>query len=495
VGLSEVHRSIAPPEIADLLYRPGLDPRVPPSLDWAIETINKSSWPLLANLVPLLPVDDESFACVLATPFDESEPIPGDGAVVRWHLGVSRPEHQATLLDTSANLYVQSVAAELRSRPEGLRRMYDEIGPAYEVSYLDQARRPRDYVVRPVRLACQNVIVGLAAFAHDSAIDGMSVVAWQTCELPHVGTHEGNRAMAALMLCDAFQSGGTMEIRFDRPARVDAEGTTKTGRQVEIHARYWGHPEFEVPASLRRYGRTIGIELGMEDPAAISPSEARELFIASTPMPPDLKMRAQDAIARGIASPERICFTLLSQIWREIEVDYLLAVSDRVGSILQGGADWEYRTQRQSEAHLTRAALMVGMLYRRLNTLDTASADGEARVIEDNTVGVSWTVLPSEGAVVFEGMRRERIPWQAGVYEIAEGERLVAIPRPIPVAADVTLARGLGRHGIPALVVPADADLTSLDTDGLLTLRCPDRLAELDQDVEMRLLHSRVARA
>ena len=94
------------------------------------------------------------------------------------------------------------------------------------------------------------MIVALAAFAQDSAFDGLSVVAWQTCEVPHVATHEANRALAALTLCDAFKSGGTMEIRFDRPARL-----TSTAGRIVFH----GHPENAVPASLRRYGRTVGV--------------------------------------------------------------------------------------------------------------------------------------------------------------------------------------------------------------------------------------------
>jgi hypothetical protein len=493
--LMEVHQSCNEPEVTDLLYRPGLDPQRPPSIEWAISMTGQSRWPLLTNLVPLLPVDDESFACVLLSPASRSEPILGEGTVVRWHIGVAGAEHQATIIDTSARDYVESVAAELRARPEGLRRMYEEIGPAYEVSYLNDARRPRDYVVRPVRLACQNVIVGLAAFAHDSAIDGMSVVAWQTCEAPHVGIHEGNRALAALMLCDAFQSGGTMEIRFDRPARVEADGTTKSGRHVSVRVRYQGHPEFAVPASLRRYGRAVGVELGKTDSACISPSEARELFLAVTPMPPDLKARVRDATERGVATPERICFTLLSQIWREIEVDYLLAVSDRAESILQGGAHWERRAQRQAEAQLTRASLMIGMLYRRLDTLDLAAAEGEVRVIEDNRVGVSWKVLATEGAVVFSDLRAERVPWQDTVYQTGAGEQLVVLPRSTPTVQDVTLAQHLQQFGRPVLVVPADADLDDVTADGIPILRCPLRLAELDQAVEMRLLRSQVARA
>ena len=98
--------------------------------------------------------------------------------------------------------------------------------------------------------------------------------------MPHVATHEANRALAALTLCDAFQNGGTMEIRFDRDARFMQDGKPIT---------YHGHPEKAVPASLRRFGRTVGVTLGAEDPRAITPAEARELFLAITPMPAELR--------------------------------------------------------------------------------------------------------------------------------------------------------------------------------------------------------------
>jgi hypothetical protein len=112
-------------------------------------------------------------------------------------------------------------------------------------------------IVRPVRIACQNVIVGLAAIAQDSSFDGLSAVAWQTCEVAHVAANETNGALATSTRCDALQNGGTMEIRFDRKARVNLHG--------EDHF-FDGHPGNAVPASLRRFGRVVGVELGVDDP-------------------------------------------------------------------------------------------------------------------------------------------------------------------------------------------------------------------------------------
>jgi hypothetical protein len=494
LGLVKVH-SARSPELAALLYRPGLHPQHPPSIEWAYDTISKSSWPLVRNLIPVLPVDEQSFACVVASPANAHKPVPGEGAVVRWHMGIGKSKYQAALLDVSVESYVMSVAQELQARPVGLRRMLDEIGPAYQIDYLAQSRRPRDYVVRPVRLACQNVVVGLAAFAHDSVIDGMSVVAWQACEVPHVAAHEGNRALAALMLCDAYQSGGTMEIRFDRPARVQASGKTRVGKNIKLDVCYPGHPEMSVPASLRRYGRTRGIVLGGDDPASISPREARALFLAVTPMPKGLAGRVQRAADKGVSSPEQLCFTLLSQIWREIELDYMLAVSDRIGSILRGGAAWTHRSARQAESHVCRSALMAGMLFRCLDTRDHATSGQEVRVLEDQRLGVTWDISSEFGVITFCGLSSAKLPWQAEPVSARVEPSLTVLPRSYICSEDLSLARSLRNRGPVAIVVPFDFDLVLPLTDDILILRCPDRLSELDRSIDAALCKSRTMRA
>jgi hypothetical protein len=427
---------------------------------------------------------------------------------VRWHLKVAKNEHQAALLDTDCFAYVESVAQELDARDEGLRRVLEEIGPAYELQYLEISKRPRDFVLRPVRIACQNVVVAVGAFAHDSSFDGLSVVAWQTCEVPHVGAHEANRALTALMLCDAFQSGGTMEIRFDGSGRLQAEGTTpKSGRDVRVDARYHGHPEEAIPASLKRFARTVGVglgtdpQLGDDAPARISPGEARELFKKITPMPPDLAARVDDAVAGGVATPERLCFTLLSQVWREIELDFLLAVSPRTGSIISGGAPYTCRPARQAESEVARAALMLGMYYRRLDTKDGAGAEGaEARALEDNRVGVSWEVLPDIGAVLFVGLAPAPLPWEDrdGVANSPTDpvETVTVIPRLSVDVESIETARDLAPQGPVAIAVPHDAQANprALAEFGCALLRCPERLAELDQAIEAKLLQARISR-
>src|SRR6202000_2112753 len=95
---------------------------------WAESVINDSDWPLLPNLVPLMPVDERSFACVVLSDLD-GPTLPGEGAVVRWHLDVKDERYQGALLDTDCVRYVESVGTELQARDAGLARVFDEIGP------------------------------------------------------------------------------------------------------------------------------------------------------------------------------------------------------------------------------------------------------------------------------------------------------------------------------------------------------------------------------
>src|SRR5262249_13859587 len=149
--------------------------------------------------------------------------------------------------------------------------------------------------------------------------------------------------------------------------------------------------------------------------SSITPAQARELFLAITPMPPGLRSRVDHAVQQRGITPERLCFTLLSQIWREIELDFMLGCTDRAASILEGGADWRDRSARQAEMDVTRNALMAGMLFRRLNGRDAAGADTGPRVVEDASVGVAWNVLADRGAVEFSGLDADsRVPWTQG---------------------------------------------------------------------------------
>jgi hypothetical protein len=480
-ALQEIYLSQWSDVVQKALYTPTSDHF---RLDDGCRLIENEAPALAGALLPLAAVDESSLACVALVELDTQLGRIAPGSVVRLLLADVPERYQLALVDVDPLSYVTSLQEELAARDPGLARVLDEIGPAYDEAYIANAKRPRDFIVRPVRLACQNVIVALAAFAQDSTFDGLSVTAWQTCEVPHLATHEANRALAALTLCEAFARGGTMEIRFDRPASVGLAGRTFA---------YSGHPEGRVPASLRRFGRSVGVALGSDDSAAVSPREARKLFLAVTPMPVDLRARVRDATTHQGLSPEQACYSLLSQVWREVELDVLLSTSQHAASILSGGADWTNRTQRQAEADACRAALMTGMYYRRLCGRDNAAADGDARLAEDVSGGVAWTVNDADATVTFHLSEAATPAWTEQVGDIKPTAEFLIAPRVHVSDRDQELVRASWTQGVAAaLLVPRDTILPPVDVP---VLRCPDRLDDLDRTVEEKLLSSRISRA
>ena len=475
-GLSGLLHSNVAISLDGLLYRPDVPDGEPNSLAWALELLGDAAVPPPPNLLPLLPVDDASIACAVCQSISDDDDLTDAPAeVVRWHFGSIASRFQGEILDSDAVNYVHSVAEELEERKTGLARI-KRISKKYQEEYVYRNKLPRSFVTRPVQLACQNVIVGLATFQQDSSFDGLRVEVYLTCEVPHLATHEANRALAALMLCDAFQNGGTMEIRFGSPTR-------------------WRL----VPPGLKRFARSLGFELGVEDPFAITPAEARRLFLAVTPMPQELGTRALDLMDRGLIAPERLFFTLLSPVWSAIELDYLLATSSRATSILEGGADPTLRRARLAELEVARAASMVGVFFRRLDNEDKAGRlDEEARVFEDSRQGITWSIDEEKGVVAFSGVPAGTAAWSppSQPLEVSCHGLLLVVPRALPIGDDFQLVRSLQgefSQAMVALVVPAD--MCDTVPTGLPFLRYPDRLSDLDMEIERRLLSSRVGRS
>ena len=482
-GVSFLLRGNVGNHLSNLIYWPNGSADERNSLAFGLKLLESAIDRPPANLIPLIPVDDRSIACMVCVSradWNEDEPDlagPAPSAVVRWHLGAIPANHQGALLDTDAYDYLQSVADELASRQDAVAQTHT-VARRYYQDYIGNAKpkRPRKHIQRPIQLACQNVIVGLATLQQDATFDGLRVRNYVTCDVPHLATHEANRALLALLLCDAFQSGGTMEIRF-------------------------GHPkaEKEVPPALRRYARTLGLDAGKEDPLAITPTEARKLFLAVTPMPDELRDRAAVIIDRGILAPERLCFTLMSGTWGAVEIAYLLATSARVESILNGGADFDHRRERLAEIESCRAALMAGMLFRRLSSKDTAagSSDG-VRVFEDTGNPIEFSVLDEEGAIAYAGFSGAPPWWAPHVPppNVDATTPLIVVPRGLATPDDARLVQELAdRHPgcVVALLIAADS--VGLVRADVPVLRCPDRVNELDIQIERKNLAMRIGRA
>lgn len=463
--------------LSDRIFHLGGNLSDPHGLAFAVSALRDAIVEPPAHLLPLMPVCDGSFACivcdrdVLDGTLDQGEAFE----VVRWHLGLVDPERQGEILDINPIDYLESFAREVGAR-EAARKAVDRVAHEYYQDYVIKQERPRPSDRRPVQLACQNVIIGLAALRHDAVFDGLRVEAYASCEVPHLATGEADRAMAALMLCDAFQSGGTMEIRFGRP----------------------GKGERPIPHALRRFARVRGLEIGARDRNSISPKEARDLFLAVTPMSDELRYYAFEAFDAGRISPERLCYALMADIWRDIELTFLLGTTARASTILEGGSEPSDRFARSAEAESCRAALMVGTLLARLqNGPEDMGADA-VNVDEDARTSATWAIRPEVAAVAFSARPDQSIPWATrGVPPRLEADReaIIVLPRPMLHPADVELLAQIEAEEPDAavfLLVPNDADMSVFA--GVPSLRCPQTLDLLDQTARGRLDKMRISR-
>lgn len=470
--LEEFHAGRIPDPLKDLVYRFEGPANTPPHIDWALSAMNRGVRFPPRHLVPIMPVDEASIACLVCSPSGQSWLPPDFGCIVRWHLADVPPRAQRRVLDVSLGEYGKTVRQDLDARADGKAQLLKIARNAEQVA---ASRKLRSFDSRPIRLAVQNVIVGLAAVRHDSNFDGLAVDAWQACEVPHVNAHEGARGLLAMTLTEAFRAGGTMEIRFDQ------------------------HPEGGIPAVLRQFARVNNIEL--RDSKAISPAESRELLHAVAQMPEELRRLVDGAAADGVLTPERACFLLLSKVWRPIELEFILSVSSRAGFILSGGTDPLNRGAAQAEYDVCRSALMVGMLTERL-----ASPEGHAQsttVLEDSRIQVRWAVHPESGLVTLEPGSETPIPWIARALDpdehpmlLSPGRRLIVIARPrfdkapLPTASDLP-SRNSAQ--VVAYLTPRDVVVPN-DQSDVVFLACPDSVRDLDVAIETRLRSARVGR-
>jgi hypothetical protein len=456
--LCDVWSRPAPEEVESVLYRP-LPGSEPPSLHFALAQLRRGAERPPRTLLPLHLVDTTSIACVVCA--REGDEHPADfGQVVRWHLTAVPARAQRRPLDVDARSYVDAMVSAERGLAAG-KTALAAVSDEYYESHVKAKRLPKAHERRPIRLACQNVVVGEAVWAYDARFDGLSVSVWQTSQEPHVNAHEGTRALTAMMLAEAFRSGGTMEVRFD------------------------DHPEHAVPALLRQWARCEGIAL-LGGARAIAPTEARQLIVAATEMSDELRRRVERLIAGGGLSVERVCYMLLAGIWRPLELTFLLGTSPRVADILAGGSDPLYRPRHQAERDLCRAAVMAGTLLARLEQ----PPNEQTTAIEDYRNPITWTVDDEGATIRFSGLVGA-LPWRD--REVEPASEAIVLPRPYPDTADYEQAQALaGAARQVAILTPKDVE--RLPAPGVAHLRHPDRLSVIDRGIAARLLESRVGR-
>ena len=438
-GLQRALTSVAPAGLEALVYRARPPDDRPPALAWALGLLRTAAQSAPRNLVPLMPVDERSLACVVCAPAEASgAPV---GTVLRWHLDDVPRRAQGQILDVDVEQYLGMRARELAARETGLALM-DKVAETYHEKFGNKGIAARSHFVRPVRLAVQNVIVGLAAWRYDQTFDALVVDAWQVCEAPHLAAHEGARGLLALTLGEAFRSGSTMEIRFHK------------------------HPEGGTPAALQQLARVRGVSLGGAQ--SVLPAEARELMWQVCGLDPSLQDGLRRMADAGLLSPERACYSLLAGLWSASGLDYLIRVAPRVAErVLRGGSSPLAWASHRTELRLARRAFLTECVVKATGR---SASDG---IFEDSPHRLRWRVDAATAGVVISDACST--PAWAGANHLGDCD--VILPRDVVDASDELPPKAL-------LLLPVDAVAPGVSTP---ILRAPWTLADIDREVQGRM--------
>ena len=252
---------------------------------------------------------------------------------------------QAATAQSASALMDQFVKLrERRWLRAGLDRLAWHVSnPQFEWHHQEGGRLPRNYLWRPCRFCVQDVVLGLTVLRHRRDFNCLEVDVFLTASIPEYEADSGARALALLLLSEAYKCGGTMEIRFTR----HVEGK-------------------RVPHDLVALAEAVGVPLQHVGDGVITPAEARRLYVALTGFSPQLQAHIEALEQAGRLSGPLICYAIHHGLWERAEVEAILLTSPRPGSLLSGQARPEQRHLYLQDLLYGRAAVLFGFLDRHL---------------------------------------------------------------------------------------------------------------------------------
>ncbi|MGI9097102.1 MAG: hypothetical protein ACR2H2_01170 [Solirubrobacteraceae bacterium] len=342
----------------------------------------------------------------------------------------------------------------------------------------DKAARPDDW--RAYRLCSQDIVVALLLIAHDRDKNLTRVGALSVATLPDFPALEPARAAMATILCDAYRSGGTLEIRFQGGLARDARPRPMPRLVADL---------------LRAAGIAPGSRLD-----AIAPDAATGLFAYCARLPESVKAANDESRPSLIAATS---FAALSGLWDVVHLQVLLGEAADPALLLRGGAHPMHRLCHLRDREALRMALMSGTLAR---TLRRRAKVHDERDSEDDLRDVTVTYDVAGRALRYEAQSPLPCDWwldPAPALASAISVRVCAAGKDeLPSRLRVSLASAQQQgHG---LLVARDylslpravrADLQSVAARyGVHLMVAPDYVLTLDADAEKRLARARTTR-
>lgn len=445
------------------------------------------------DLVPIEDLGSGWIACLRCPPSGDKR---GGAPVVRLYLNGAIAEGSFTTIAPDFADYLISRLRQAQGRARGLQQLKKRVTKFNEQHEYDHAKGgklPRNHEWRPYRYCIQDVVFGVTVVRHLREANCLQVDVFLTANVPEYDPLAGAQALAVFLLSEAYKCGGTMEIRFTKAV----EGG-------------------QVPFELQELAARYGIRFGQPANGRISPGEAKALYAALTDFSPELREKIEVLEQAGKARMARACYVVNHGVWTKEQVEMIVLGSQRPDSVLGGLARPHQRHLYVHDLLHARAALLGGVLDRRLAKRERHTDDGTTYDLEDDVRALE---ISFDGVTCAKSYRCDEpvpVPWLYG------GTRDLEIPAGIPfhvlvrardvadmqlhLAADMRVAGQLrAQTGQPTfVVVPQDFAtlprgvidrlMTQAQEGGIGFLVCPETITTFDADAAQRLARSRVLR-
>jgi SUKH superfamily protein len=461
-----------------------------PSMVWVLKGLWKISPEIPKNLIPIRDIPElEAIVCIQC-PIITSE--TANSPIVLWKLFPDPNEEQVLFVSQDFSTYISDILMDIRHRRTAVSVLEKHV-QKFENDYLAPGKLPRNYVWRPYRFCSQDVILGLTVVRHSIDNNCLEVDVCLTSDVLEFEEGIGAKITTSFLISEAYKCGGSLEIRFSE----NVEG----GR---------------VPAAICELAEKYEVSLQHIQEGRIVPSEARLLYLAISEFSESLRIRILQLYQEGRVSVERPCYTLYHGLWSRPQIEQIILGSTQPESILGGDAQPEYRHLYVNDLKHASAAVMGGILDRKLAKRER-NVENEVLDLEDDVRPLEIGFSPQFYAKIYSCPEEMLVPWVKGqsTEKVDSGNDVVVLLRvydteelPTLLRNDISLANKLingdDNKTYVYILVPRDFEelpkqiqsslVNQADKNKVGILICPETVISLETDGARRLSSSRIMR-
>ena len=371
---------------------------------------------------------------------------------------------------------------------------------SFQYDHKKGGQLPRSHMWRTYRFCTQDIILGITVIHHDRRYNRLKVDVFLTAQIPEYEAESGCKALALIILSDAYKSGGSMEIKFTR----HVEGG-------------------KIPRELCQLAEGLCVNLEHVWEGGITPKEAIELYMALTGLRPEVREKVAQLEKENRISAASVCYAMHHGVWTEQELEVILNSSRFPDTILKGSHTPEVWHLFHHDIFYGRNALMGGYLDRQMLRREhhvKPSEDDEKKVIEleDDERDVEISFNSECCAKIYKCSQNENpipVPW---VFQDFENFTLspdldlwvllrARDPEDIKNRLNddldqaIQLSKKIGENSRVCIMLPADfkrLELSEIVSNAkkhaIGFILCPEFLNQLDQEMVKRFESVKVMR-